>query len=143
MKDEAINEMIDSYISASAEQIDVKAIVETVAPRVDYKSSEVQAIVKSYIEQKARQRISKIKGTDNLREFFAAPVDGKCGVYMSVPKSRNDISLEKAAESIGGKIEGMQASHDKIMSRVFQLRHNTEIRDDGTIDMKTPYADKA
>ena len=65
-------------------------------------------------------------------------MDGKQCIYTNVQKSNDDIALEKSAERMSVQMIGIKISRDKIMSRVHQIRHQTEIKDDGTIDIKTP-----
>ena len=65
-------------------------------------------------------------------------MDGKQCIYTNVQKSNDDIALEKSAERMSVQMIGIKISRDKIMIRVHQIRHQTEIKDDGTIDIKTP-----
>ncbi len=139
MTNEELNKEIDRAITDSSDVIDIKAAAINISQKADLKSDFVREIVRGFIEQKIRSRVAQIKGSDNIRDYFAVPIEGKSGVYASVPKSRDDVALEKAAGRIEDKMDGLQISHDKIMSRVFVIRHQIEAKDDGTIDIKTPY----
>lgn len=139
MKNDTINEMIDLAISEDAETIDVKDLADKVANKVNLSENEVRQIVREKIQMIARTRIAKIKDANNIRNFFATPMDGRNGIYSNAPKSRDDIALERAAEVIEEKRDGLKISRDKLLSRVFQLRYNVEIKDDATFDTKKPY----
>lgn len=136
-----INDMVERAINANEETIDIKALSDRLVDTVDITMEDAKVLVKEKIEQKARNKIARIKGIDNVRDFFATPVDKRKGVYINAVKSRDDEALEKTAEVIDLKIAGLKAARDKLMGQVFRLRHNVEIKDDGTIDPKTPYTE--
>lgn len=141
MTNEDLNGIIDGVINESDDVIDIKSTAVNISRKVDLKGDFVRDIVRGFIEQKIRSRIAQIKGSDNIRDYFAVPIEGKRGVYANVPKSRDDDALERAASTLGDRIDGLKISHDKIMSRVHQIRHQIEMCDDGTLDLKTPDAE--
>lgn len=134
-----LNDIIESVINESAERIDVKALSEKAAKQVKLNKDYAQKLLVEKAETLLRGRIARIKDGNNVRDFYAVPVDQKHGVYVNATKSTDADALEKAAESLHTKIVGMEASRDKVLSQVFRLRHNVEIRDDATLDLKTPY----
>lgn len=139
MNNDEINALIDSAIDVNADKIDIKELSGRLVSCIQYSDEDVRDLIREKIEQKARTRISGIKGADLLRNFFATPVDGRKGVYTNAPKSSDDIALEKAGELLDVKIVGLKASRDKLYSTVFKIRHNVEIKDDATLDLKVPY----
>lgn len=137
-----INSLIDQSINESAEKIDIEALSDDLAMVVEPSRADVQELIRDKIKQKARTRIARIKGIDNLREFFAMPTDKRRNLYINSTKSRDATALRKTAERLGVKIAGLENSKNKLLSQAFKLEHNLEIKDDGTIDTKTPYDEK-
>jgi len=132
-------EKIDAAINESENKIDIKALSSKIVGSVDITDEYAKKLLVEKIETLLRSRIARVKDENHVRDFYAVPVDQKRGVYVNATKTTDADALEKAAEALGLKIVGLNASRDKVLSQVFRLRHNVEIRDDTTLDLKTPY----
>lgn len=139
MNKDELNALIDSAINVNADKIDIKELSDSLVGIIRFNEEDIRELVKEKIEQKARTRIAKIKGADSIRDFFATPVDGKSGVYTNASRSNDDMALEKAGELLDIKMVGLKASRDKLFSTVFKIRHNLEVKDNATLDLKAPY----
>jgi len=142
MNKNELDAIIDSAINENAEKIDVKVLSVQIAKQIDFDSEDIDELKRGRIEQMLRNRLSRIKDVHNVRDFFAIPIDGVKGVYANATKSRDDVAMEKAASLLDEKSIGLQASRDKLLSQVFKIRHNVELKDDGTLDLKSPYVEQ-
>lgn len=132
-------EYIDDAINEGDNKIDIKELSAKIVSKVELNDEDIKKLLIEKIEILLRSRIAKVKDGNHVRDFYAIPTDSKRGVYINAMKSTDVNALESAARALTLKIVGMEASRDKVLSQVFRLRHNVEIRDDATLDLKEPY----